>query len=252
MRTPRGTGGLTYPDRVARGAGAGAQARTRKVDARLRDLLDKADEARNGLRLEAGTFRPLGDKAKRTRQTVLDAALICFVQNGYVSTSVTDIHETAGVSLGTFYVYFRSKVDVMLTLVGEAISADAGHLLPRDDRGTGPVERNVEPFVRSYVASAGFQRVWEEATFVEPAIAEFRSAVTEIIVDDLCHRIELGQRDGTVNAGLDAAVTARALTAMVDRYCYLTFVVEAREDEAAVESVVIGLGDVWRAVLEPR
>lgn len=217
----------------------------------LRRLLAEADLARSGSRREAGEDRPLGRKAARTRAALLEAAFDEFVRAGYRSTSVQDIHEAAGVSIGTFYQYFRDKSEVMLTLVAEAVVEAAGTIFPRlhvgaPDAGARAV---VAGFVRNYVATADFQRVWEEATFHDERVAEFRWRASRAIEGSLRDAIVAGQDEGVFDPTLDPPTAARALTAMVDRFCYETFVVESRRDDATVESTIDHLAAMWLKVL---
>lgn len=217
----------------------------------VRSILDKAESARQGTRREAGVLHPLGRKAARTRAALLEAAFELFVDAGYRATSVQDIHERAGVSLGTFYQYFREKADVIAALVGELIVQASEHLFqPGDLRpGHAGATAAVGPYVKHYASTSDFQRVWEEVTHIEPDVASIRWQLTSLIDAGLSAAIARGQRAGTVNPALDAAATAQALNAMVDRQCYLTFVVEGRRDRAAVTAVLDALATIWERVL---
>ena len=53
------------------------------------------------------------------RKLILEAARRCFVRNGIHSTSMRDIYEEAGVSAGLIYRYFRSKRELINSLVKE-------------------------------------------------------------------------------------------------------------------------------------
>lgn len=217
-------------------------------------LLAEANVARAGSRREAGEQRPLGRKAARTRAALLQAAFDEFVRAGYRSTSVQDIHEAAGVSIGTFYQYFRDKSELMLTLVAEAIIDAAGTIFPplhldSPDAGARAV---VEGFVRNYVATADFQRVWEEATYHDERVATFRWRAVRAIEGSLRDAVAAGQASGLFDADLDPQTAARALTAMVDRFCYETFVVEGRRDEVTVAATIDRLAALWAKVLTGR
>src|SRR5262245_20234579 len=50
------------------------------------------------------------------REQLLDAALAVFSAGGHSAAKVSDIVGRAGVAQGTFYLYFRSKPEVMLAL----------------------------------------------------------------------------------------------------------------------------------------
>lgn len=53
------------------------------------------------------------------RQQILEAATAVFSDKGYHATTIRDIVERAGVSVGSFYFYFASKEDLYETLYGE-------------------------------------------------------------------------------------------------------------------------------------
>ena len=55
-------------------------------------------------------------KKFRARQTILNAAARQFELHGFANTSIAGIMQAAGLGVGTFYNYFSSKDDVLLTL----------------------------------------------------------------------------------------------------------------------------------------
>jgi AcrR family transcriptional regulator len=50
------------------------------------------------------------------RRKILEAAVMCFLENGYHQTGVRDIAARAGVSLGNLYNYFPGKHDVLIEI----------------------------------------------------------------------------------------------------------------------------------------
>lgn len=66
---------------------------------------------------EAGRAGPKLAKAKRgrppaiegRRESILEAALVCFVERGFYGTAIPQIAEAAGIAAGTIYHYFDSK-----------------------------------------------------------------------------------------------------------------------------------------------
>ena len=63
--------------------------------------------------------------AKRTeaaddrRRQILEAAIICFAQNGFHQTSMHDISAEAGISVGLIYRYFKNKDEVISAIAAE-------------------------------------------------------------------------------------------------------------------------------------
>ncbi|WP_461829779.1 TetR/AcrR family transcriptional regulator, partial [Aquifex sp.] len=55
--------------------------------------------------------------SQSTRQRLLEAGKKLFAQKGYHKTTIEDITKEAGVSHGTFYVYFKSKKEFFLELL---------------------------------------------------------------------------------------------------------------------------------------
>lgn len=73
-------------------------------------------------------------KKQETRRRITDAGICLFIEKGIDATTVDEIAVTAGISRRTFFHYFKSKDDILLSLqssMGEMIAqrvrqADAG------------------------------------------------------------------------------------------------------------------------------
>jgi len=216
----------------------------------LESLLAVAEATRRGSRREGDRLRPLGPKAVRTRAAIIAAGVEVFCQDGYQASSVQSVHERAGVSLGTFYQYFRDKADLIATIVAEAVIASADRIFRSFDaeEGEAGVTEVVAGFVRHYESTADFQRVWEEVTHLEPAVAELRVRLSRLLETTLAESIAAGQAAGDVDPALDPHLAARALAAMVDRTCFLTFVLDGAGAHA-VDDVVGTLSELWAGAL---
>lgn len=63
--------------------------------------------------------RPLAAKGERTRRRLLAAAEEAFAVLGYHEASIVKITEAAGVSQGTFYIYFEGKQQIFDELIAD-------------------------------------------------------------------------------------------------------------------------------------
>lgn len=169
---------------------------------------------------------PLGQKAARTHATITAVAYDLFCEQGFQTTTVTAIAERAGVSMGTFYQYFLDRTDVLAALVAHEVASVLSSGRQHWTTASGPAGLHavVHDYVARYAATARFQAVWEEASHVEPSLAELRRDLSGIYTHGLERELAAAAAEGSARDDLDAARMARAITAMVDRYCFLTYV----------------------------
>ena len=81
-------------------------------------------------------------------------------------------------------------------------------------------------FVKSYASSASLSGVWEEACHCDEDTAELRRDLGRTLTESVERELVRGGRAGRCRPFTphQAALAARALTGMVDRFCYVTYV----------------------------
>src|SRR6266478_2131512 len=57
-------------------------------------------------------------------QQIIDAAVRVFARKGYFNSRVSDIAREAGIAAGTIYLYFKTKEDILVTVLWRAIAAE--------------------------------------------------------------------------------------------------------------------------------
>lgn len=118
-------------------------------------------------------LRPKGDRGRRTRQHLLDAAEAAFGQRGYFATSVADITRRARVAQGTFYVYFPNKQAIFAELVRH-LSRQLRHTIQEAVRGLDDrlaAERTgFDAFVKFVASHRNLYRIVLQAESVNPAV----------------------------------------------------------------------------------
>lgn len=69
--------------------------------------------------------RPIDEAAREARATkIVEAAVACFVQNGFHGTGMSHISKRAGVSQANVYQYFDSKNDLIIEIAKRAFERD--------------------------------------------------------------------------------------------------------------------------------
>jgi AcrR family transcriptional regulator len=151
--------------------------------------------------------RALGQRGARTRQRLLEAAELVFTDNGYHDASIVRITDAAGVAMGTFYLYFRSKKEIFDELLRDLnrrvrhamseASAEGGTRLEQELLG-------FKAFFRFTAEHPGLYRVIRQAEFVSPEMLRYHyDKLSAGYVEGLraaAERGEVGEIDPEVSA----------------------------------------------------
>lgn len=145
----------------------------------------------------ATSGRPLSSRGKRTRQRLLDAAEQVFGDLGYHDASIVKITEAAGVSQGTFYLYFGSKQEIFEELVLDlnhrvrrAMAEGAATGTTREERERG----GFRGFFRFTAEHPALYRVIRQAEFASPAtLQEHYRRIAEGYVQGLREAADAGE-----------------------------------------------------------
>jgi AcrR family transcriptional regulator len=133
---------------------------------------------------DAGRRRERAEQERQaTRQRVMDAARILFLERGYVATTMADIASEAGAALQSVYKVGRSKADLLHQVRDVAVAGDDQQvmLLDRPEYVAIRTETNAERQVEMLAALvvAAMERlapVWvayREAAAVDPKAAAY-------------------------------------------------------------------------------
>jgi AcrR family transcriptional regulator len=208
-------------------------------------------DTEHALRREGDRELPIGPKARRTREAILAAAYERFGTYGYQRTTVADVAEAAGVSVGTVYQYFRDRSDLVAALVRRAVRViAAGEPAFSWASGRAGLERVIGNFVTSYAGWSEMARVWEEVSHIDDELAELRRAIGRTFTESVEQELRRAARNGDFDPAVDPALAARALTSMVDRYCYVTYVFDPPEDGVPTPAASTEvLAKLWAAAI---
>lgn len=188
---------------------------------------------------------PATARGEATRRKLLAAAEEEFGSKGFHSASVSSITTRANVGQGTFYLYFRSKDEVFVTLVREI-----GRRLRRAIRESASSassrltaeRRGMDAFFDFACTHRGLFRIVQESQFVDESVfRDYYEHIAKGYADDL----ELAAQKGEIAPG-NAEVRAWALMGAAHflgmRWCLWTGEVPpASEVDAMMDMVGRGI-----------
>jgi AcrR family transcriptional regulator len=182
----------------------------RTKDSRSKDNRSKDQPVKRG--------KALTPRGEETRRALLDAAATLFAENGYHATSVPDIVQAAGVGHGTFYEYFRSRRAILIALSEEVRSQSRPRLASQSLAER--IRAEIFWYLSDHVEHLTLSKVWHEASNFDPELAAARRRERANRVD----RVRRGIEAANVRSGIDPAIAAAALTAMIEEFAHRWFV----------------------------
>lgn len=187
---------------------------------------------------------PATRRGQRTRQELMDAATHVLVEQGFLETKITDITSAAGVANGSFYTYFDSKEEILLSLLDEVLAELTEAVTSNRGQGTTleRIHRGNRRYVQTYRKNAGLIGLLEQVATFDSEFLTIRLRIREAARS----RTEAGLRRlaaaGRIDPDLSPRCAAEALTSMVSNFCYVTFVLG---DEYPEDEVVETLSTIW-------
>ena len=194
-----------------------------------------AHRARAVATSDAGSAQgPLGERALRTRDQIVSAAVELFVDKGYGGTTIDEIADAAGISRPTFYTYFPSKREILL-LAGVRSSRAREEAIAAISEIPGKWRLGqLEAWIRRYFAFldeySAYQLVWSQASWHDDELKALgikgSMQLAEVVGKNM---VRLGcPTDG------DPGIDGLAVISMLDRFWYFWRKTKAPYTEAAV------------------
>lgn len=202
--------------------------------------------------------KQLSPKAAQRQQDILAAARTVFLRDGYHNTKLTSVAKAAGCAVGTLYSYYPDRAALLSQVLddAEAEMFDAGTHLSPGMSATERISAVNRAYLASYRKNADVMALMEQVAQADPAFAAKRldrargfiarnvRGLTKLIA------AEQGNIYGDQRAITDVEMLATALSSMVSRLAYLTWVEHQFPDtEATFERVAAAADTIWRRTL---
>lgn len=159
------------------------------------------------------------------------------LERGYDATSISDITEASGIRRASFYTYFTSKQDVLLTIGHDAEEAGivaAEGLRQMDHAATiDDVAGWVEEYLAFWDEHGSFVHAAFQAAYAHAELREW-SITAEMTGAKILSQALIKLRGGKRLPGIDPMVQGLAIQSMIERFWYHWRVAGAPVKEAAV------------------
>jgi AcrR family transcriptional regulator len=165
------------------------------------------------------------DYKARRRQKVMDSALLCFAEKGFVSSTMDDIVERSGTSKGMVYNYFKSKEELYAALMEERSSKMFLNLREKFQQVTTATDKLKELFANYLegIKNEGYQdylKVHFEWLIFASRNENYKKQMVDRYEKEVCAFVEEiideGIAKGEFHPDLDSASMASIFWAQVD------------------------------------
>lgn len=188
---------------------------------------------------------PSTSRGVRTRASLVSAARAVFERDGYLDSRLTDITAEANCSTGSFYTYFDSKEEIFSAVL-ELAKEDMMH----PSIGTGDVsddpraliEAGNRSYFEAYARNAKLMGLLQEVASIDPKFAEVRRRRSTQFLERNARSIAKLQVQGLADPDLDPQLASNALSAMVSRLGFYTYVLG---EPASLDDLVEITTRIW-------
>lgn len=138
-------------------------------------------------------------KAQQTRRRLMDAAETLLSQTEYAKVRVADIAKAAGVSVGTFYIYFPTKADIVVALLYEINGRLSAELPVNPQERIETQYRQYVDFYHRYILANGYMLSKALQTAIMLEGIEASDAGVSLQGEYLTRLIETGIQNGELH-----------------------------------------------------
>lgn len=159
---------------------------------------------------------PRQARSSARREQLLCAGRVLFAEKGFEATSIAQIAAKANTAAGAFYIYFRSKRQLLVALMNELLERLSQVSLAPS--ATGDIHQGLRTFLlavfRVDLDYFGVIRAWQEASLIDAELGRMQTEIQSWTEGRILRVFELLQTHPTARADCDLPTFAR----MMDRH----------------------------------
>jgi AcrR family transcriptional regulator len=199
-----------------------------------------------------GAILPKQERSRRTREKIIEAAVRLFDERGFEKTTSNDIAAAAGVSIGSFYVYFADKRQLLLLIFEKLLSERIEALFSNFHAGNPrkSIHQAIQRAFQNKCVTSGLTRIMHVLGEKDEDVAAIRGKLFQLSISHLQEILEKDIQTGLTNS-IDVSVAANLIIHTVDALAYRFTLGEEKSDEEQ-HALIEGLTDmIFRYLFKP-
>jgi AcrR family transcriptional regulator len=176
------------------------------------------------------------------REQILAAALACFLRKGLHNTSMQDLIQEAGLSVGAVYRYFKSKHEIIHAIAADVAGGIQQHIDAVADRRL-PLADSLDAVldgIEVQLAPDGLLpvalQVWSEAT-LDPVIGEIVAERYAGLRGSVRRLVEHAVQSGELPAGTDIDAVTPVIFSMIPGYALQRLLIGSPDKKTYVDGI---------------
>jgi AcrR family transcriptional regulator len=181
---------------------------------------------------------------KSKKEHIINKAIEFFSNNGFTGTRIDDITEALGIAKGTFYLYFKSKRDLLLDCIGQlttiVVPKEVWEDIRKETDFVSRHEKRLTAFLRAFPTFFGILNLLKSCIQSnDPALVKKASDTYKMLVNPLRKDLRWAVEHGIVGK-VDEEVVSFILFGMGESVGYL-LTIDARYTLEYVTRIVMSL-----------
>lgn len=166
------------------------------------------------------TKAPVQERARRTRERLLDAAALVFARDGYERASLNELIRESGLTKGAFYHHFGSKEELALATFRykqEQLLGRARELMPHDLDAVEELQAVIRVRARLYAEDPSLRcilRLGAELGATAGPGSDF-AGYQDLAIETFAGIVRRGQKQGSIRPGIDPRSAGEAIFAAI-------------------------------------
>lgn len=178
------------------------------------------------------------------RQAIIEAACELFTTAGYADTTIAQVAKSAGVAVGTVYIYFKNKSDLLMAVKGNW-EAEVLRAIMRPELDSLPYHARIRPIIEASFDICARHAEMVQLMGVQPEmVGEWQSHGSAPVVAALTELISAAIAEGTLRQ-VDPEMAAVLAYGMVNGALLQCFVAEDGKRPQTYIAAIVDALENW-------